>query len=76
MFGWEARLPVDLQLGTSFSESVSPDQYVQWLQPRVHNRVLLLQHTLNYAYQLAQDTLGEVQEWQKCLYNRSVRGSV
>ena len=65
MFGWEARLPVDLQLGTSFSESVSPDQYVQWLQ-----------HTLNYAYQLAQDTLGEVQEWQKCLYNRSVRGSV
>ena len=41
MFGREARLPVDLQFGTSFSESVSPDQYVR------------LQHTLNYAYHLA-----------------------
>ena len=64
MFGREARLPVDLQFGTSFSESVSPDQYVQRLQ-----------HTLNYAYQLARDTLGEVQERQKCIYNRSVHGS-
>ena len=42
MFGWEVRLPVDLQTGISFSESVSPDQYVQRLQ-----------HTLNYALQLA-----------------------
>ena len=64
IFGQEARLPVDLQFGTSFSESVSPDQYVQRLQ-----------HTLNYVYQLARDTLGEVQERQKCLHNRSVHGS-
>ena len=64
MFGREVRLPVDLQSGTSFSESVSPDQYVQQLQ-----------HTLNYALQLARDTLREVQQWQKCLYNCSVHGS-
>ena len=55
MFGLEVRLPVDLQSGTSFSESVSPDEYMQRLQ-----------HTLNYALQLARNKLREVQEQQKC----------
>ena len=63
MFGREARLPVDLQFGTAFSESISPDQHARKLQ-----------NVLCYAYQLARDSLGEAQKRQKLLYNRSIHG--
>ena len=47
MFGREARLPVDLQFGLSFIDTVSPDQYTRQLQNR-----------LSYAYRVTREMLG------------------
>ena len=63
MFGREARLPVDLQFGTSSPDTLSPDQYARRLQS-----------ILSYVYQLARDSIGNVQERQETLYNRAVHG--
>ena len=63
MYGREARLPVDLQFGTSISDTVSPVPYVKQLQS-----------SLAHAYQLVRNKLGEVQERQKTLYDREVHG--
>ena len=63
MFGLEARLPVDLLFGTAFSDTTSSDQYVR-----------ALQNKLAYAYQLVREKLGDVQQKQQVLYNRSLHG--
>jgi hypothetical protein len=64
MFGREARLPIDLQFGALSPDTLSTDQHVRRLQS-----------ALGYAYQLAQERLGEAQERQKALYDRKVHGS-
>ena len=51
MYGCEARLPIDLEFGTSFSDTISSDLYVQQLQS-----------SLSYAYQIVRNTLGTVQQ--------------
>ena len=63
MFGREARLPVDLQFGLSFIDTVSPDQYTCQLQNR-----------LSYAYRVTREMLGVAQDWQQILYNRTIHG--
>ena len=63
MFGREARLPVDLQFGTSFVDTLSHDQFTHSLQNR-----------LAYAYQLVQEKLGALQVQQRSLYKRSIHG--
>ena len=63
MFGREARLPVDLQFGTLFTDTLSPNNYARNLQS-----------ALSYAYQLARDSLGEVQKRQQTLYDHTVHG--
>ena len=63
MYGREARLPIDLQFGTSFSDTLSSDLYVQQLQS-----------SLSYAYQIVRNTLGNVQQRQKTLYDSSLHG--
>ena len=63
MFGCEARLPVDLQFGTLFTDTLSSNNYARNLQS-----------ALSYAYQLAQDSLGEVQKRQQTLYDHTVHG--
>ena len=51
MFGHEANLPVDLTFGTSFTDSVSPDQYARKVQ-----------NILCYTYSLAHELLAESQK--------------
>ena len=60
MFSWEARLPVDLQFGLSFIDTVSPDQYTRQLQ-----------NGLSYAYRVTREMLGVAQDQ---LYNRMIHG--
>ena len=63
MFGREARLPVDLTFGSTSQETLSPNDYVHKLQK-----------SLDYAYGLVRDTLGDVQMRQKTLYDKKVHG--
>lgn len=64
MFGREARLPVNLQFGLSFIDTVlSPDQYTHQLQNR-----------LSYAYRVTLEMLGVAQDRQQILYNRTIHG--
>ena len=63
MFGREALLPVDLQFGLSFIDTVSPDQYTRQLQNR-----------LSYAYRVTRERLGVAQDWQQILYNWTIHG--
>ena len=63
MYGREARLPVDLEFGTAVTDTISPNFYVQKLQS-----------ALSYAYHIARDKLGIVQQRQKALYDSSIHG--
>ena len=62
-FGREARLPVDLAFGYREQATLSPVEYVRSLQ-----------QSLDYAYGLVRDTVGETQRRHKTLYDRKVHG--
>ena len=63
MYGREARLPIDLQFGTSFSDTLFHLICIRQLQS-----------SLSYAYQIIRNLLGTVQQQEKALYDSSVHG--
>ena len=65
MYGREARLPVDLNFGVNspVTEDLSTLTYSRWIQ-----------YVLHYSYHKVRETLGDVQQRQKALYDRYIHG--
>ena len=63
MFGRQAKLPVDLMYGMDNTPDVELPEYVGNLK-----------RTLQKEYKVAQEHIGEIQQFQKELYNQKVYG--
>ena len=63
MFGRQAKLPVDLMYGMDNTPDVELPEYVDNLK-----------RTLQKAYEVAREHIGEKQQFQKELYNQKVHG--